>query len=98
MPYTGIPLNKQANIQAIEIPALRVDLKINFFDFTEFRNEPDKFPHIRVIGKTGVGKTRFTEWIMEMLGGEQFVITPKKKPVDWLNHKIYGYPFNVSAQ
>lgn len=96
MPYTGIPLNKQANIEAIQIPALPVDIKINFFDFTEFRNEPDKFPHIRVIGKTGVGKTRFTEWIMEMLGGEQFVITPKKKPVDWLNHKIFGYPFNYT--
>lgn len=96
MPYTGIPLNKQANIQAIEIPALPVDVQINFFDFTEFRNEPDQFPHIRVIGKTGVGKTRFTEWILEMLGGEQFVITPKKKPVDWLNHKIYGYPFNYT--
>ena len=94
LPYSGIPLARQEKLEAIEIAALPVEIKIIFFDFTELKNNPDKFPHIRVIGKTGVGKTRFTEWIMDMLGGEQFVITPKKKPTDWLNHKVYGYPFN----
>ncbi|BAT53763.1 unknown protein [Nostoc sp. NIES-3756] len=97
MPYAGIPLTamRQADgLQAIEVPALPASIEIQFFDFSEFRNQPDKFPHIRVIGKTGVGKTRFTEWLMDLLGGEQFVITPKKKPTDWLNHKVFGYPFN----
>lgn len=94
LPYSGIPLARQEKLEAIDIAALPVEIKIIFFDFTELKNNPDKFPHIRVIGKTGVGKTRFTEWIMDMLGGEQFVITPKKKPTDWLNHKVYGYPFN----
>ena len=91
--YTGIPQAKQEKLDAIQVEALPTETQINFFDFTQFRNNPDQFPHIRVIGKTGVGKTRFTEWIMDMLGGYQFVITPKKKPTDWINHKVYGHPF-----
>lgn len=94
LPYSGVPLAQHNKLEAIEIEALPINITVIFFDFTELKNNPDKFPHIRVIGKTGVGKTRFTEWIMDMLGGEQFVITPKKKPTDWLNHKVYGYPFN----
>jgi hypothetical protein len=94
LPYAGVPIAKQDKIETIEVTALAAEIKIEFFDFTELKNQPDKFPHMRVIGKTGVGKTRFTEWIMDMLGGEQFVITPKKKPTDWVNHKVFGYPFN----
>lgn len=97
MPFAGVPITalKQAEqLSAIEVAALPANTEIKFFDFSQFRNEPDKFPHIRVIGKTGVGKTRFTEWLMDLLGGEQFVITPKKKPSDWLNQTVYGYPFN----
>jgi len=91
--YTGVPQAKQERLDTIQIEALPLEIQINFFDFTQFKNNPDQFPHIRVIGKTGIGKTRFTEWIMDMLGGYQFVITPKKKPTDWINHKVYGYPF-----
>lgn len=97
LPYSGIPLVRLEKLEIVEITALPTSVDIKFFDFTELRSNPDKFPHIRVIGKTGVGKTRFTEWIMDMLGGEQFVITPKKKPSDWVNHKVYGYPFNYDA-
>ena len=97
LPYSGIPLARLEKLEAVEITALPSSVDIKFFDFTELRSNPDKFPHIRVIGKTGVGKTRFTEWIMDMLGGEQFVITPKKKPTDWINHKVYGYPFDYPA-
>jgi hypothetical protein len=95
LPYSGIPQSKQDKLEAIEVEALPpAEIKIEFFDFNQLRDEPDKFPHLRIIGKTGVGKTRFTEWIMDMLGGYQYVITPKKKPSDWSNHKVYGYPFN----
>ena len=90
--YTGIPSAKQERLEAIEIPVLPTEVKLNFFDFLQFKNEPDKFPHIRVIGKTGIGKTRFTEWIMDMLGGYQFVITPKKKPTDWASYKSLWTP------
>ncbi len=97
LPYAGVPLaimRQELQAQTIDVPALSTTSEIQFFDFSQFRNEPDKFPHLRVIGKTGVGKTRFTEWLMDLLGGEQFVITPKKKPTDWQNQDIYGYPFN----
>jgi hypothetical protein len=95
LPFSGIPQSKQDKLEAIEIEALPPsEIKIEFFDFNQLRDEPDKFPHIRVIGKTGVGKTRFTEWMMDLLGGYQYIITPKKKPTDWVNHRVYGYPFN----
>lgn len=97
LPYSGMPLTRLEKLEAVEVSVLPASIDIKFFDFTELRNSPDKFPHLRVIGKTGVGKTRFTEWIMDMLGGEQFVITPKKKPTDWINHKVYGYPFDYPA-
>lgn len=97
LPYSGMPLTRLEKLEAVEVSVLPTSIDIKFFDFTELRSNPDKFLHIRVIGKTGVGKTRFTEWIMDMLGGEQFIITPKKKPNDWINHKVYGYPFDYPA-
>lgn len=95
LPFAGIPISryeKQMDNSEKELPAQPI--KVKLFDFTELRNNPDQFPHIRVIGKTGVGKTKLTEWLMDLLQGEQFIITPKKKPKDWINHKVYGAGFD----
>lgn len=64
------------------------------FDWSMFKKDPDKFPHIRIIAKTGMGKTTLAEWLLHMLGGEQFVITPKSKPTDWRGYKVFGKKFN----
>ena len=71
---------------------LQAELK--FFNFEDIRNYPNKFPHIRLIAKTGGGKTTTTEWLMGLLGGEQFVITAVKKPGEWTRHEVFGHPFN----
>lgn len=68
-------------------------VEIPIFDFNDLRENPDRYPHWMVIGKTGIGKTRLAEYILSLLGGEQFVITPKKKPQDWQGLKVIGYPF-----
>jgi hypothetical protein len=64
------------------------------FDWHRFKSEPDLFPHIRLIAKSGMGKTTLAEYLMSLLGGHQFIITPKRKPKDWLGFKVYGSGFN----
>lgn len=68
--------------------------KPELFDWSMFKKDPDKFPHIRIIAKTGMGKTTLAEWLLHMLGGEQYVITPKTKPTDWRGFRVFGKKFN----
>ena len=68
--------------------------KPELFDWNLFKTDPDRFPHIRIIAKSGMGKTTLAEWLLSILGGERFVITPKKKPSDWKGYKVYGSGFN----
>ncbi|MBD2130068.1 hypothetical protein NDI39_29305 [Microcoleus sp. ZQ-A2] len=73
------------------------NITVNFFDFTRLRTEPDKFAHLRVIGGTGIGKTTFVDWLLDTLGGERFVITPKKKSWNWVGLKVYGLWFDYET-
>ena len=68
--------------------------KPGLFDWNLFKADSDRFPHIRIIAKSGMGKTTLAEWLLSILGGERFVITPKKKPTDWRGYKVYGAGFN----
>jgi hypothetical protein len=89
-----------------EIPAVEVEspqlmkkepIRIALFDFSRLRTEPDKFAHLRIIGGTGVGKTTFVDWLLDVLGGERFVITPKKKSWNWVGLKVYGLWFDYET-
>jgi len=85
-----------------EVPARVIEAEVmpvlngkpELFDWNLFRADSDRFPHIRIIAKSGMGKTTLAEWLLSILGGEQFVITPKKKPKDWRGQKVYGAGFN----
>jgi len=79
-------------IEAHVVPELNG--KPELFDWNLFKTDPDRFPHIRIIAKSGMGKTTLAEWLLSILGGQQFVITPKKKPKDWQGQKVYGVGFN----
>ncbi len=68
--------------------------KPDLFDWNLFKADSDQFPHIRIIAKSGMEKTTLAEWLLSILGGERFVITPKKKPTDWRGYKVYGAGFN----
>jgi hypothetical protein len=81
-------------------PAVQVSsskVTINFFDFNRLRTEPNKFAHLRVIGGTGIGKTTFVDWLLDTLGGDRFVITPKKKSWNWVGLKVYGLWFDYET-
>jgi hypothetical protein len=78
-------------------PPSKVKKDILLFDFSRLRTEPDKFAHLRVIGGTGIGKTTFVDWLLDILGGSRFVITPKKKSWNWVGLKVYGLWFDYEA-
>ena len=80
---------------AVQVEAQNIT--VNFFDFTRLRTEPDKFAHLRVIGGTGIGKTTFVDWLLDTLGGDRFVITPKKKSWNWVGLKVYGLWFDYET-
>ncbi len=67
------------------------------FDFSRLRTEPDKFAHLRIIGGTGIGKTMFADWLLDVLGGSRFVLTPKKKSWNWVGLKVYGLWFDYET-
>lgn len=79
-------------IEAEIVPQLNG--KPELFDWSKFKSDPDKFPHIRIIAKTGMGKTTLAEWLLFILAGEQFVITPNMKPADWRGYSVFGKKFN----
>ena len=96
----------EADPQSQEMPAVEVEspqpmkkepILIALFDFSRLRTEPDKFAHLRIIGGTGVGKTTFVDWLLDVLGGERFVITPKKKSWNWVGLKVYGLWFDYET-
>jgi hypothetical protein len=76
---------------------MKKPITVVMFDFSRLRTEPDKFAHLRVIGGTGIGKTTFVDWLLDVLGGERFVITPKKKSWNWVGLKVYGLWFDYEA-
>jgi len=78
-------------------PPSKVKKDILLFDFSRLRTEPDKFAHLRVIGGTGIGKTTFVDWLLDVLRGSRFVITPKKKSWNWVGLKVYGLWFDYEA-
>lgn len=71
--------------------------QIVLFDFTRLKTEPDKFAHLRIIGGTGIGKTTFADWLLDVLGGDRFVITPKKKSWHWVGLKVHGLWFDYQT-
>ena len=83
----------QPEIYAAEAEPITVVL----FDFSRLRTEPDKFAHLRVIGGTGIGKTTFVDWLLDVLGGSRFVITPKKKSWNWVGLRVYGLWFDYET-
>jgi len=106
---TAIEQGEVKAIAAIDVPVASVDEEpitpqaqfvkkdILLFDFSRLRTEPDKFAHLRVIGGTGIGKTTFVDWLLDILGGSRFVITPKKKSWNWVGLEVYGLWFDYEA-
>jgi hypothetical protein len=90
------PIKKATQSKPIAAERSR-SITVALFDFERLRSEPDKFAHLRVIGGTGIGKTTFVDWLLDILGGSRFVITPKKKSWNWVGLKVYGLWFDYET-
>ncbi len=92
------PLAETPVVEVEQPPPIKKEqFTVKLFDFSRLRTEPDKFAHLRVIGGTGIGKTTFVDWLLDVLGGSRFVITPKKKSWNWVGLKVYGLWFDYET-
>lgn len=95
-PMRALIINDQIAFNPVEEPKL-IQEAIELFRWEEFKEDPNKFPHIRLIAKSGMGKTTLARYILHLLGGNQTVITPKCKPNDWRGVQIIGKGFDYDA-
>jgi hypothetical protein len=91
------PVEAPAVVVEPPLPIKKEPITVVLFDFSRLRTEPDKFAHLRVIGGTGIGKTTFVDWLLNILGGSRFVITPKKKSWNWVGLEVYGLWFDYET-
>ncbi|MBW4528534.1 MAG: type IV secretory system conjugative DNA transfer family protein [Phormidium tanganyikae FI6-MK23] len=64
------------------------------FDWNQLNSAYDDFPHLLLLGKTGAGKSFLAERMGRFLTGSTIVITPKKKPKDFIGMQVIGVPYD----
>jgi hypothetical protein len=67
---------------------------IQLFDWADLCNQPDRYPHLAILGSTGSGKTVLTEWLLHQMPGSSKVITTKRRPNQWRGLQVVGTPRN----
>lgn len=95
-PMRALIINDQIAFNPVEEPKL-IQEAIELFRWEEFKEKPDHFPHIRLIARSGMGKTTLARYLLHLLGGKQAVITPKSKPNDWRGVQVTGKGFDYDA-
>jgi len=88
-------INQQAVIVEDAPPTLPYSPEL--FDWNDFRSNPDLFPHLMILGKTGSGKSMLAEWLLSQLGGKITAVTPHRSPNDWKGIKVVGGGRDFSA-
>ncbi|HEY9859940.1 MAG TPA: hypothetical protein V6D16_10570 [Candidatus Obscuribacterales bacterium] len=81
----------------IEEPTATLPYSPELFDWGNFRSNPDQFPHLMILGKTGSGKSLLSEWLLSQLGGKVTAVTPHRSPSDWKGIKVVGGGRNFQA-
>jgi len=81
----------------VELP-VTPNLGVKFFDWKQFRETPEMFPHIRGVAATRCGKTTLFDWLMDVMPSQkQSVITVKRWPHQWLGLDVIGVPEDYKA-
>ncbi|MEG4207684.1 hypothetical protein QUA20_27645 [Microcoleus sp. Pol7_A1] len=81
----------------VELPATP-KLGVKFFDWKQFRDTPEMFPHIRGVAATRCGKTTLFDWLMDVMPSQkQSVITVKRWPHQWIGLDVIGVPEDYKA-
>jgi hypothetical protein len=70
---------------------------IQLFNWADLCNQPDRYPHLAILGSTGSGKTVLTEWLLHQMPGSSKVITTKRRPNQWRGLQVLGTPRNFEA-
>jgi hypothetical protein len=80
-----------------ELP-ITPNLGVKFFDWKQFRETPEMFPHIRGVAATRCGKTTLFDWLMDVMPSQkQSVITVKRWPHQWIGLDVIGVPEDYQA-
>jgi len=81
----------------VELP-ITPKLGVKFFDWKQFRETPEMFPHIRGVAATRCGKTTLFDWLMDVMPSQkQSVITVKRWPHQWIGLDVIGVPEDYKA-
>ncbi|MEG4535160.1 hypothetical protein [Microcoleus sp. D2_18a_D3] len=81
----------------VELP-VTPKLGVKFFDWKQFRDTPEMFPHIRGVAATRCGKTTLFDWLMDVMPSQkQSVITVKRWPHQWIGLDVIGVPEDYKA-
>jgi hypothetical protein len=92
---TSAPNNNQ--LLGVELP-ITPNLGVKFFDWKQFRETPEMFPHIRGVAATRCGKTTLFDWLMDVMPSQkQSVITVKRWPHQWIGLDVIGVPEDYQA-
>ncbi|MBW4441819.1 MAG: hypothetical protein KME10_11395 [Plectolyngbya sp. WJT66-NPBG17] len=78
--------------QSFTVPVSPPESKL--FDWSQLNSAYDDFPHLLLLGKTGAGKSFLAERMGRFLNGVTLVITPKKKPKDFVGMQVIGVPYD----
>lgn len=81
--------------QPFTIPIISPESKL--FDWNLLNTAYDDFPHLLMLGKTGAGKSFLAEYLGRFLNGSTIVITPKKKPKDFIGMQVIGVPYDFAT-
>jgi hypothetical protein len=96
LPNTASAKNNN-KLLGVELP-VTPDNGVKFFDWKQFRETPDSFSHIRVVGATNSRKTTLVDWLMDVIPSDRkFVCTIKRKPHQWQFIEVIGVPEDYEA-
>lgn len=98
-------IGSNTRLNAVEVPATSaqpftipiVSPESKLFDWTLLNTAYDDFPHLLMLGKTGAGKSFLAEYLGRFLNGSTIVITPKKKPKDFIGMQVIGVPYDFAT-
>lgn len=91
------PAPNSNQLLGVELP-ITPDLGVQFFDWNQFRDTPEMFPHLRGVAPTNGGKTTLFDWLMDVMPSDKkLVITIKRKPHQWTGLDVIGVPEDYDA-
>ena len=87
-----------SGLEGVELPIPPNIPGIIFFDWLKFKNNPEDFPHVRLVAPTNGGKTLTADWLLDIFpANEKFVLTIKQKPHQWRGLPVFGVPEDYEA-